>query len=115
MTDTKAERVVQVGLGDRSYPIFIQEGTLDLIGRDLQERKVAKRYGVISDDHVASLYGQQLLTSLAEAGIAAELITFPHGEASKNLKTICWQKSFRIFINHQFYCVWQFLFFALGI
>ena len=88
MTSIKAERVVQVGLGERSYPIIIQEGLINQIGRDLQEKKVAKRYGVISDDHVASLYAEQLMTSLAEAGIAAELITFPRGEENKNLQTL---------------------------
>jgi len=88
MTDTKAQRVVQVGLGERSYPIFIHEGMIKLVGKDLQERKVAKRYGVISDDHVASLYAEQLMTSLAEAGIAAELITFPRGEENKSLQTL---------------------------
>ena len=88
MTDSIAEKIVQVGLGERSYPIFIHEGMIKLVGKDLKERKVAKRYGVISDDHVASLYAEQLMTSLADAGIAAELITFPRGEENKNLQTI---------------------------
>lgn len=88
MTDPIAQKVVQVGLGNRSYPIFIEDGLLGQIGTDLKERKVAKRYGVISDDHVAALYGEQLMASLSAAGIRAELITFPRGEASKNLQTI---------------------------
>ncbi len=88
MSELKIEKTVQVGLGDRSYPILIQEGLLNRIGKDLKERKVAKRYGVISDDNVASLYGKQLMTSLTEAGLEAELITFPRGEESKNLQTI---------------------------
>ena len=38
---------------------------------------------------MAALYGQRLLTArLQESGIAAELLTFPHGEASKTLATI---------------------------
>jgi 3-dehydroquinate synthase len=82
------QKIVQVGLGERSYPIFIRDGMLTHVGRDLRERKVAKRYGVISDDHVASLYGDRLMASLSEAGLAAELITFPRGEESKNLQTI---------------------------
>ncbi|MCL7488674.1 MAG: 3-dehydroquinate synthase [Desulfobulbaceae bacterium] len=81
-------KIVQVGLGNRTYPILIQSGVLQLIGRDLLQRKVAKRYGVISDDHVASLYGDRLMASLTEAGLAAELITFPRGEKNKNLQTI---------------------------
>lgn len=80
--------VVQVGLGDRSYPIIIEKGLLANIGADLRERNIAKRWGVISDDRVAGLYGDQLMQSLAEAGVDAELITFPHGEENKHLGTI---------------------------
>lgn len=82
------QKIVQVGLGERTYPIFIRDGMLNDAGRDLRERKVAKRYGVISDDHVASLYGAQLMAALSDAGLAAELITFPRGEKNKNLQTI---------------------------
>ena len=88
MTGIQAEKVVQVGLDERSYPIFIQKGLLNQVGKDLHQRNIAKRYGVISDEYVASLYGKQLLASLADAGLAAELITFPRGEESKNLQTI---------------------------
>ncbi len=79
---------LQVGLGQRSYPIFIKEGCLDEIGQDLLKRKVANKYCVISDSYVAELYGKRLLLSLEKAGIQAELITFPRGEASKTLATI---------------------------
>ena len=79
------EPSLQVGLGERSYPIFIDDALLPRIGKDLAQRRIGKRYGVISDDQVAALYGSTLMRSLAEAGIVAELITFPHGEASKNL------------------------------
>ena len=88
MTNLIADKIVQVGLEERSYPIFIGNDLLKNVGIDLQGRNVAKRYGVISDDHVASLYGEALMTSLAEAGLDAELITFPRGEENKNLQTI---------------------------
>ncbi len=76
-----------VGLDDRSYPIFIEDGIMAEIGADLVNRCIAKRYAVIADDLVARLYGSTLMRSLEDAGIAAELLTFPHGEASKNLHT----------------------------
>ena len=79
---------LQVGLGERSYPILIREGLLGEIGDDLQNRTVAKRFGVIADDNVASLFGDTILDSLGAHDIDAELITFPRGEASKNLATI---------------------------
>ena len=79
---------LQVGLGERSYPIIIREGLLGEIGTDLQNRSIAKRYGVIADEYVASLFGDTILDSLAAGGMSAELITFARGEASKNLDTI---------------------------
>lgn len=79
---------VEVGLGDRAYPIEIRQGILSEVGLDLARRKVAKRYAVVADAYVAELYGADLLRSLGAAGLRAELLTFPRGEASKNLETI---------------------------
>ncbi|MBB5346752.1 3-dehydroquinate synthase [Desulfoprunum benzoelyticum] len=79
---------IQVGLGERSYPIRIEQGCLARVGEDLARRRFAKRYGVITDDRVEGLYGQQLVRHLAAAGVQAELFAFPHGEVSKHLATI---------------------------
>ncbi|MBU0676260.1 MAG: 3-dehydroquinate synthase [Proteobacteria bacterium] len=79
---------VTVGLGSRSYPILIGEGMLPRVGLDLKARAVAKRFVIVADDHVAELYGGKLKDSLAQAGMSADLITFPHGEASKHLGTV---------------------------
>ncbi len=81
-----SEYNLTVGLGERSYPIFIEDGLMENIGTDLARREIAWRYVVISDDYVASLYGSTLMASLKKAGITAELLTFPRGEASKNLQ-----------------------------
>lgn len=81
-------RELMVGLGERAYPILIEAGLLAGVGADLKKRAIAKRYGIIADSMVAGLYGDKLLASLRDAGLAAELITFPAGEASKNLATI---------------------------
>ncbi len=81
-----SEYNLTVGLGDRSYPIFIEDGLMENIGADLVKRDIASRYVVISDDYVAALYGSTLMATLEKAGIEAELLTFPHGEASKNLQ-----------------------------
>ena len=81
-------RELSVGLGDRSYPILIQQGLLDDIGNRLHKKPFAKRYGIIADEHVASMFGERLLTSLRSSDIQAEMITFARGEASKNLATV---------------------------
>ena len=82
------EKKITVGLGERSYPILIRPGLLSEVGEDLAGRRIAERFCVISDDFVAVLYGKTLIKSLHDAGLDAELITFPRGEASKNLQTI---------------------------
>ncbi|OQX14847.1 MAG: 3-dehydroquinate synthase [Desulfobulbaceae bacterium A2] len=88
MAASELERTVTVGLGQRSYPIHIRPGLLADVGRLLHVAGIAKRYAVIADDRVAALNGAPLLASLSRAGLAAELITFPAGEASKHLATI---------------------------
>ncbi len=82
------QETIQVGLGERSYPITIGTGVLDQIGPSLQTAKIAKRFGIISDDRVGALYGEQVQRSLQQAGLDSELIVFAHGEASKHLQTI---------------------------
>ena len=77
-----------VGLVDRSYPIVIEKGCLARIGQDLQKKDIGNRYCVIADDRVAELYGEVLLQGLSEAGLEAQLLTFPHGESNKNLATV---------------------------
>lgn len=79
---------IQVGLGERSYPIRIEKGCLATFGEDLAKRQVAKRFAVITDDRVAGLYGQAVMANLREAGVQSDLLVFRHGEASKNLETV---------------------------
>ena len=79
---------LHVGLEERSYPLLIEEGCLRKVGSDLAERRIANYYCVIADSRVAELYGEGLLSSLADAGIHAELLQFPRGEASKTLQTV---------------------------
>ncbi|MCK5196063.1 MAG: 3-dehydroquinate synthase, partial [Desulfobulbaceae bacterium] len=79
---------IDVGLGDRAYPIFVKEGLLADIGTDLKERQIGKRYVIIADDRVAELFGDAVIGSLKNAGLDCDLVTFPHGEESKNLATI---------------------------
>lgn len=77
-----------VGLGDRSYPISIDKGCLQRVGGELRQRNIGKRYGVVADDLVADLYGNEVMAGLKAAGVEAELLIFPHGEANKTLQTI---------------------------
>lgn len=79
---------IQVGLGDRAYPIIIEQDILAQIGGYLQKLNIAKKYFIVADSHVADIYGRTLKDSLAEAGLPAKLVTFARGEESKHLGTI---------------------------
>jgi len=81
-------QTVQVGLGERAYPIIIDSGLLHRVGSELVSLGIAKRYAIISDQNVAELYGQALLDSCRNAGLDCPLITFPSGENNKNLSVV---------------------------
>ncbi|RZW26044.1 MAG: 3-dehydroquinate synthase [Desulfobulbaceae bacterium] len=79
---------LEVGLGERSYPITIEQGCLNRIGTDLSSAYPASRYCIIADDNVAELYGMRLQQEIELAGMACDLLDFPHGEAHKNIATV---------------------------
>ena len=66
-----------------------------IVGLELEKELIAAvqsagaggRVAVISDDVVGKKWGGGVVSSLAEAGIAAELFTFPHGEKNKHQAT----------------------------
>ena len=60
---------VQVGLGERSYPIVIGSGVLDTVGAALAEARIGRRWAIITDDVVGPLYGGRLVDSLGAAGM----------------------------------------------
>ncbi len=79
---------IQVGLGERSYPIHIGRNILAGIGPSLKEGGFAKRCAIIGDARVTALYGEEVRQSLADAAIDSEVISFPPGEVSKTLQVI---------------------------
>jgi 3-dehydroquinate synthase len=79
---------LEVGLGDRSYSITIEQGCLEKISSDIGSLHPASRYCIITDDNIAEIYGRKLLQSMESAGLNADLLSFPHGEEHKNLATV---------------------------
>jgi 3-dehydroquinate synthase len=81
-------RTVNVGLGDRSYPILIGNGLLERAGSECAQRVTGRRCVVISDTHVAPLYSGKVLDSLKAAGFEPHLISVQAGETAKSLKVV---------------------------
>ncbi len=72
---------------DRSYDILIDRALLARVPALLAEHCPAPTYALISDSHVARLYGEPLAAALRGAGMSAELFTFPAGEWNKTRET----------------------------
>ena len=89
MTPSEANRIVEVRVGSDSgdYPVFVGRGALDRIEEYLGAHAPAFRYAVITDEHVAPLYGARVLEACSSASGGAALYTFPPGEASKTRKS----------------------------
>jgi len=76
-----------VDLGERSYPIHIGHGLLDRAGVLLHEQTL-RRVIVVTNPTVAAYWLSPLLRSLAAAGVVADTITIPDGEAHKHQGTL---------------------------
>jgi 3-dehydroquinate synthase len=72
---------------DASYDIVVGGGALADLPALLARHCPAARYAVITDSHVARLYGASVLASLRQAGATADLLEFPAGEWNKTRET----------------------------
>jgi 3-dehydroquinate synthase len=75
---------------DRSYPLYIGSQLWSQLPQWLQEVgiKTSQTCMIISDTHVASLYGQQVKQVLGQAGYRVGMTVIPAGEASKNIHQV---------------------------
>jgi 3-dehydroquinate synthase len=80
-------RILDLALGERSYPIHIGAGVLRDAGRLLAPRLPAPRVVIVSNPVVAAHWLAPLRESLGAAGIAAETVLVPDGEAHKSWQT----------------------------
>ena len=67
--------------------VHVGHGLFGRLAADLAARPLADRYFVVSDRRVSSLYSGDLLRVLERAGLRADRITFPRGEAAKTRVT----------------------------
>ncbi|NOZ61581.1 MAG: 3-dehydroquinate synthase [Calditrichaeota bacterium] len=76
---------IAVELGERSYPIIIAANALADLPLILEEGSVTKKFVLITDTRVSSLYGKKVLASLSDANFDVEYIEVAEGESSKQL------------------------------
>ena len=76
-----------VDLGERSYPILIGKGLLDQLPERLGSRgiKQSQKLFIVTDEHVAPLYLDRILTCLERGGYTCGHHIVPAGEKVKSL------------------------------
>lgn len=79
-----ATRAIQVPAAGGGYPVVVGCGILEELPELLIKLAPGHRYAVVSDGHVAGLYGETAVARCVAAGLRADLFTFPPGEASKS-------------------------------
>ncbi|KAG0453245.1 hypothetical protein HPP92_025651 [Vanilla planifolia] len=87
--EARVSTVVEVGLGNRSYPIYIGSGLLDV--PDLLQRHVAgKRVLVVTNTSIAPLYLERVVEALTNgnSNISVDSVILPDGEKYKNMETM---------------------------
>jgi len=80
-------KLLNVQLGDRSYPIYIGQNLLSdsqLVSKHITGNKVM----VVTNTVVAPLYLEQVIQSLEGGGKHVDVVTLPDGESHKNLETL---------------------------
>lgn len=77
-----------VNLGENSYDILIEWGSLASLGRLCAERGLAGRVALVTNPAVALLYADQVRQALADSGNDVTLIEIPDGEEYKNSTTL---------------------------
>ncbi len=80
-------QTLTVGLGDRSYPIYIGDGLLAR-AELLQAHIPRKRAAIVTDTTVAPLYLEKLRQTLQAIAVDSVAIILPDGEQYKNAETL---------------------------
>ena len=77
-------QTIEVGLGERTYPIYIGAGMLDGLAAQWADRLKPRRLSIIADETVWQAHGLSLSAQLAQAGIDLRLVTVLGGEETKS-------------------------------
>lgn len=76
---------ISLALGERSYDIFVENGSIDRCGELAYRSGLDGRLAIITDSTVAPLYAARVQKSFEDAGFTCSLHVVPAGEASKNM------------------------------
>jgi len=72
-------------MGD--YDVIVQTNCVEQLGEMLKSRGLLNSI-IVTDENVAKFHADHVLASLHSSGFDSKVLTFPAGEANKNLETI---------------------------
>ncbi|MFO7982073.1 MAG: 3-dehydroquinate synthase [Desulfuromonadales bacterium] len=79
---------IEVGLSERSYPIWIGSDILSRLGTALKEARFPRKIGIITNPTVSRLYLEQLEEALEREGFESHCFEILDGEEYKTLATL---------------------------
>jgi 3-dehydroquinate synthase len=71
----------------QTYEVIIDRDIIERIGIILNKGEWVNRYIIITDSRVGDLHGQKVLNTLRKMDLQLDLVEFPAGETSKNIRT----------------------------
>jgi len=77
-----------VGLGERSYPIWLDVAGMNQLGTALDLIKFPRKVALVTNPEVGRLFGQTVVDVLNASGREVTVIQVPDGEQYKSLETL---------------------------
>lgn len=77
-----------VDLGERSYPIIIEEGLLNTIDVEISKFFKGSKIFILTDENVDKFYGNDIFTKLKSIGYEVKKQVLSPGEETKNFYTL---------------------------
>jgi 3-dehydroquinate synthase len=71
----------------KASEIFVGIDLFDFLVKDLKERPLGSRLGIVTDAHVESIVGKRLQDHLVRSGLNTDMIAIRPGEGSKRWET----------------------------
>ncbi len=82
----QAGDTVTVDLSERTYPVRIGAGILDLLGWEIRRTLPAAQAVILTHPRLWRRFGVRVEPALAAAGLSALVVSVPEGEGSKSLR-----------------------------
>lgn len=79
---------LMVDLGERSYPIIIENGLLNRVDSEVKKIFKGKKIFILTDKNVNKHYGSKISNKLLESGFDIKLLALEPGEQTKDFATL---------------------------